>query len=216
MHISKNIMNFYILPTKRLKYLLIRTSFLLFLHIRINILWLIFYLKNSQKVLKICRILDAWNSEIPSFTYRYPLINSKTFLINYKYWIHWIREMDPKEKMVFNDFNPYLLINEEELLHLDLFNDDLPLVSYYFYFPDSQWKSIVIFKSIDQLKYYVSISDSTSNTLIEYINTIIQEKKLSNSKKKLNDINEGFPKIIFEGGSIRLSPEYIRELNRNK
>ena len=137
-------------------------------------------------------------------------------MVNYKYWIHWIRKMDPREKVVFKDYNPYFLVNREELLHLDLSNDDVPLVSYYFYFPDSQWQAIEIFKSIDQFKCYVNISDSTSETLIDYINTTIQTKKLSNSKKKLDEFNSGYPKIIIEGGSIRLTPEYINELNKNK
>jgi len=151
--------------------------------------------------MQVCRILDKWNSEIPLFPDKFPNFNTKSFMKQYKYWIHWIRKMDPREKLIFKDFNPYILINEEDWVHLDLSKKEVPIIYYSYYFPDSKWLPIVMFKSIEHLQSYIRIPDATSDTLIAYIHS----EKLSKTKERINEENDGFPKLIFDGDSIRLA-----------
>jgi hypothetical protein len=181
----------------------------------INLLWMIWYLKNSKKVINIRRILDAWNREIPSFTLRYPYFNFHTFLDNYKYWIHWIRKMDSREKLIFKDFNPLVLINQEEWFHLDLSQKEIPVIYYYYYFPDNEWIPMIIFDSIEHLKIYVSIIDSTSDKLINYIETITRAERLSISKERILKKNGGFEKVIIDEEGLRLNPEYLKQLHQD-
>jgi hypothetical protein len=178
------------------------------LNILINLIWIFWYLRNYKMIQNFCSILDTWNRNIPYFYYKFPNLNTKTFIEHYKYWVHWIRKMDPREKLVFNAFTPYILVNEEEWLHLDLSKNEIPVISYTYYFPDSQWLPIVIFKSIEQLQCYVSISEARSDDLITYIHTNIQSEKMSSDKNRLSEDFGGHRRIICDEDGISLAPEF--------
>ena len=197
-------------------YFIKRITYKTYLQIRINLLWIFWYLRNSKKVLKISRIFDTWNREIPSFPIKFPYLNTKTFIKNYKYWIHWITKMDVREKLVFKDFNPFLLINEEEWIHLDLSIKEVPIIYYSFYSADYEWIPIIIFKSLDQLQCYVSITETNSDNLISYIKTNVQTERLLISKERILKKNEGFEKVIIDEEGLRLNPEYIKQLKEMK
>ena len=190
-----------------------RITFQFYNQIRINLLWLSYYLRNYKKISRVREIIDAWNRNIPSFSIKFPLLNTKTFIEHYKYWLHWIRKMDEREKVVFKDYNPILLINQEEWVHLDLSKKEIPLIYYSYYSPDSEWLPIIIFKSIEQLQIYVSIMDATSDKLISYIKTNVKTERLSISKERIMNKNEERLIIIDEKG-LRLNSEYVKELNK--
>lgn len=173
-----------------------------FLQIRINFLWVSSYLKNAQRINKICKIIDNWNKEIPSFTYKFSYLNKKSFVGNYKYWIHWIRKMDSREKLVFKGTTPWLLLNEEEWVYLDLSKNNVLVIYYYYYFPDSQWISLEIFKTIEQLQVYLAITESSSKSLVEYINMTIHSELFIAANIKRKSKKDEFPELVLEGGGI--------------
>jgi hypothetical protein len=182
-----------------------RNLYKLYIFININLTWYLWYLNNYNRTHKLCKVLDTWNKDVPSFQFNFPLINSKILIRNYKYWLHWIRKMDPKEQLIFKSYNPYVLINEEEWMHFDFSKKEIPVIYFYFYFPDRIWNEITIFKSLEQLESYIRITGATSDTLIEYINTSIQTEKVLGANKRITEDTVSHQKIIFDGVGIRLA-----------
>jgi hypothetical protein len=193
-----------------------RITYKVYIQICINLLWIFWYLRNFKKIIKISRIFDTWNREIPSFSTKFPYLNSKTFIINYKYWIHWIRRMDSRERQVFNNLNPILLINDEEWLHLDLSTDEIPVVSYSFYFAYYKWLPTVIFKNIEHFQNYLGIPDATNENLLLYIQSNIVSERRSRAEENIRKKQGGQSKLIIDEEGIRLSSEYLKELKRSK
>jgi hypothetical protein len=179
-----------------------RIFYLYYLKYRIIYFWIFWYCRNAKKIKIICVIFDNWNSKIPYFSHKYPSLNRKAFIKNYKYWIHWVKKMDYREKVVFNYLNPYLLINKTEWVYLDLSKREVPVVSYYYYFVDSQWIPIEIFKSLEHLQVYLCDAGSTSDTLIKYIDNKIHSEILLVAERKINLTNPQLPKLVVQGGSI--------------
>ena len=124
--------------------------------------------------------------------------------------------MDARERLVFEDFNPFVLINEEEWLHLDLSKKEVPIVYYSFYSPDYEWLPIIIFKSIEHLQNYVSIPEATSDKLISYIKANVQTERLAISKERILKKNGGFEKVIIDEDGLSLNPVHIKHLNELK
>jgi hypothetical protein len=193
-----------------------RNFYKYYLLIRINLLWIIWYLNNKRRIDKLRKIIDAWNINIPSFGKRFLYFNTQIFIENYKYWIHWISKMDAREKLVFKELIPFALLDEEEWIHFDLSKKEVPIIYYSFYSADDEWLPITIFQSIEHLQIYISIIDATSKSLVSYIKTIVQTERLLLSKERILKKNGGFEKIIIDDEGLRLNPEYLKELNKRK
>jgi hypothetical protein len=74
---------------------------------------------------------------------------------------------------------------------------------------------MIIFDSIEHLKIYVSIIDSTSDKLINYIETITRAERLSISKERILKKNGGVEKVIIDEEGLRLNPEYLKQLDKD-
>ena len=199
-----------------MKHLLMRSAYKSYLLTLINFFWVFWYLRNSKKIKRVSRIFDTWNREIPSFSYKFPSLNTKTFIKHYKYWIHWIRKMDPREKLIFNNLNPIVLVNEKEWMHFDLSKKEIPVLYYTFYFADYKWIPIVIFNEIEQLQYYLSMPDATTENLLLYINSNVISERLSITEENIRKNQGGHSGLIIDENGIHLSPEYLEELKRKR
>jgi hypothetical protein len=186
-----------------------------FYRIRINITisftWNSWYIFNHAKVVEICKVLDEWNQKLTSFPSRYPLFNKSIFLNHYKYWIYWIRRMDPRERSNFNEFRPYLLINDEDWIHLDLTTKGISVVYYTYYFPLNEWKRIEIFKSIKQFENYLRINESSHSYLSQYVESLVQFERLAIGRARMESKGDIPSRLIIDEGGIRLHQNYIKE-----
>jgi hypothetical protein len=121
--------------------------------------------------------------------------------------------MDFREKQVFNNLNPILMINDEEWLHLDLSTNEIPVIYYSFYFADYKWLPTVIFKKIEHFQNYLIIPDVTIENLLLYIKSNIVSGRRSRAEENIKK-QRVQPKLILDEEGIRLSAEYLEELNK--
>lgn len=172
-----------------------------YLSFQITLLWIYWYPKYFIKIKKIKRTLNFLNSEIPFFSLRFPSLNTKSFLEHCKYWIYWIKKMDSRERRVFKEWNPIILITEEDWVHLDLSKSELPIINYTFYWPDKEWVAINIFNSIQEFQHFFSVTEDTEKKITSIVKELTLSKALATSLekkgKKVSDFNE-FEKGIFQ------------------
>jgi hypothetical protein len=195
-----------------MKYFIKRIAFKLYLNSHKIILWVFWYPRYYFKIKEIKRTLNFLNNEFPSFSTQFPHLNSMSFINQSKYWLHWVRKMDPRERHIFKEWNPIILLNDEEWLHFDLSKPDIQIIAITFYWPDSEWISITIFESLYELKNYISQNRVSAKQLISMVNRIVSSGTLARTKEKrkmINNKDDSF--YIDENGEIGLSPEYLEK-----
>jgi hypothetical protein len=196
-----------------MKYFFKRIVFKLYLNSHIIILWLFWYPRYYFKIKEIKGTLNFLNNEITSFSTEFPYLNSKSFIKQSKYWQHWIRKMDPREKLHFKEWNPIILINEEAWIHLDMSKREIPIIDYSFYCPDSEWVSTTIFDSLYELQHYLAHNNNSAKDFISMVKQIVSSKTWARKKNKaIIKIDESF--FIDENGDIGLSPEYLEKTQK--
>lgn len=176
-------------------------------------LWLFWYPRFYFKVKRVKTTLNFLNKEVPSFSTEFPYLNSKSFIKQCKYWNHWIRKMDPRERHVFKEWNPNILMNKEEWLHLDLSKPKVPIIDISFYWPDSEWVSTTIFDSLYELQNYLAHNKDSAKQFISMVKNITSSETLIRTREKMKrNINKEF--FIDEDGEIGLSPEYLEKYQK--
>ena len=118
--------------------------------------------------------------------------------------------MDPRERSIFNEFRPYLLINDDDWIHLDLTTKGISVVYYTYYFPFNEWKRIEIFKSIKQFENYLRISEASHSCLIQYVESRVQFERLAIGRARMESKGDIPPKLIVDEGGIRIHPNYLK------
>lgn len=189
-------------------------SFLLMVCTHIN--WLVWYILNAKKINEVCLNIDNWNKEIPSFSNKFPSLNRNIFIKNYEYWIHWESKMDIREKEVFNEYNPIVLIEEDAYLYFSIQEKEVSIIYYYFYFPDSKWITINLFDKLEHFGTYLSMSDATSEKLISYIQFKIHEVVDSLIRNNPEEDHSKYSKVVVDELGIRFTLKNIEELNGSK
>lgn len=193
-----------------MKYFFKRIVFKLYLNLHVIILWLFWYPRYYFKIKEIKRTLNFLNKEIPSFSTQFPNLNSMSFINQSKYWLHWVSKMDPRERHIYKEWNPIILLNDEEWLHLDLSKPEVPIIVISFYWPDSEWISTTIFESLYELQNYLSHNNVSAKQFTSMVNRIVSTKTWARTKEKnmmINNKDDSF--YIDEDGEIGLSPEYL-------
>lgn len=128
-----------------------RLFYKIHLSLRINLLWIIWYPRYFLKLQVVKKALYVLTQRNPAILTIFPFLNYNSFLKQSKYWLHWIRKMDPRERHIYKEWNPIILLNDEEWLHLDLSKPKVPIIDISFYWPDSEWVSTTIFDSLYEL-----------------------------------------------------------------
>ena len=198
-----------------MKYLIKRIAFKLYLNSHIFLLWLFWYPRYYFKIKEIKRTLNFLNKEIPSFSTQFPHLNFMSFINQSKYWLHWIKKMDPRERHIFKEWNPIILLNDEEWLHFDLSKPEVPIIVISFYWPDSEWISTTIFESLYELQNYLSHNTDSAKQFISMVNQIVSIKtRVRNKEKYKMNNNKDNSFFIDEDGEMGLSPQYLDEAQK--
>ena len=194
---------------------LIRLIYKVYLCLRINILWIFWYPRYFSKLSKIKKALTLLTKTNATFQIRYPFVSYKLIKKQCKYWIHWVRKMDYRERIHFKEFNPIFMIGEDEFLHLNLKSKDLQILNYMFYWPDSIWISQPIFKSFTDLVAYFKNENNNNEDLINFVNKIERKETSTRIRKRYDESNS--PKsLIIDKDGIRLSPEFLKQKTPGK
>lgn len=196
-----------------MKYFFNRIIFKLYLNSHIIVLWVFWFPQYYFKIKEIKRTLNFLNNEIPSFSTQFPHLNYRSFNKHSKYWLHWIRKMDPRERHIFKEWNPIILLNDEEWLHLDLTKPDVQIIAITFYWPDSEWITIKIFESLNEMKNYISRNIVSAKQLSTLVNRLVSSETLARGKEKRKMANNNHDDSFYidENGDIVFSPEYLDE-----
>jgi hypothetical protein len=194
---------------------LIRFTYKVCLCLRINILWIFWYPRYFSKLSKIKKTLTLLTKTNDTFQIRYPFVSYKLIKKQFKYWIHWVRKMDHRERIHFKEFNPIFMIGEEEYLHFNLTSKDMQILNYLFYWPDSIWISQPIFNSFIDLVAYFNNENNNSEDLINLVNNIERKETSARIRKKYDESNSPRSLIIDKNG-IRLSQEFLNQKIPNK
>jgi hypothetical protein len=120
--------------------------------------------------------------------------------------------MDPRERHIFKEWNPIILLNDEEWVHFDLSKPNVQIISITFYWPASEWISITIFESLNEMKNYLSSNLVSAKQLISMVNQIVSSKTLARAREKrkmINNKDDSF--FIDENLEIVFSPEYLEK-----
>lgn len=155
---------------------------------RIFFLWLKWLLKHYRKIKQVKKTLKFLNQSSPSFSQRFPQINTKSFLRQCKYWNHWVKKMDPREKLFFKEWTPIILINEEYWLYLDFSKKEIPVLNYSFYSPNEEWIEIKVFNSLMEFHRFFDVFGGNDKQFASLIKELTLSKgiTLSTDKKGKN------------------------------
>ena len=118
--------------------------------------------------------------------------------------------MDYRERNIYNKLNPYLFLKDEDWIHLDLSKKEIPVIYYTFYFPTNEWKSITIFSTVENFENYLKISESSEDTLQEFLSSCVRTERLRMTKSRMESEDGRPPMIISEDGGIRINPYYLQ------
>ena len=166
-----------------------RNLFRLYLTLRLEILWATYTIAKFKRIILTCQKIDNWNKNFLNFQHRFPFLNSKYFIENYKYWIHWVTKMDIREKLVFNKNHPIVQVNEEDWVHFDLTTNTISIFYLSFDFSINEWVKIELFDNIDLFAEYLYNGENSAESLMSNIQNICREKRMErikNNKSRLS------------------------------
>lgn len=193
-------------------YFLERLVFKAYLISKIYLLWIYWYPRYYHKLSKVYKILYSLNNHIPYFKKKFSLLNKSNFNYEAKYWNHWIRKMDPREQIVFKEWNPIILITDEDWLHLDMSKMEIPIVNYTYYWPNSEWIAVNIFDSLLELQNYFSLKGDTAEELVKLVKRITSIKTDAITlKSMIKNKNENISNIFGNDYEKRLAPDYFEK-----
>lgn len=151
---------------------------------------------------------------MPEFQEQFPHLNYKSFKENTIYWLHWVRKMDPRERLHFKEWNPIILISEDEWLHLDLSRKEIPIIDYSFYWPDEEWLATNIFDSLHKLHDYLYAKDVSAKEFIAMAKRITYTETFARTRSRINKNNPEDTTFSIEDGEIKFTPEYLGKIRK--
>lgn len=159
-----------------------RNLFRLYLSVRVELLWLFYRIAKFKRIILICKKIDNWNISFSNFQSRFPFLNRRVFINNYKYWIHWVTQMNMREKRVFNKHQPIVQLNMEDWIHFDFSTKTISIYYLSFDFTINEWVRIELFDSIVLFEKYLHDENNSAESLVINVQNICRKKRMERFK----------------------------------
>lgn len=163
-----------------------RNLFRLYLNLHLELLWLLYRILKYNRIALTCQKIDVWNRSFSNFQSRFPFLNRRVFVNNFKYWIHWIKMMDICEKRVFNKNQTIVQLNEEDWIHFDFSSKTIPIFYISFDFTINEWVRIELFEHIDLFEKFLYDENNSAESLVINVQNICRKNRMERFKNKSN------------------------------